>query len=357
MLAAVGGMRHFTAGATLSTIRGRMAFDFTLLGGEQFERLCAALLSAEGFGNIRFVGTFGVPDQGIDLFAESPEGERCIVQTKALRRVLTSPSLLQRMLLDLARGLEATGATRAILILSVTVSQAALAIKFPSDRFHIWDAAKLAEVLERHPHVRLAFWDFIQSGDVLNSLLSSIASPAKSPTAEQLISRLRALPAGRSGWRDYESICIDMLNYALIPPLRLPKVQSRTHDGLDRRDAIYPIGTGNAFWESIKYQHDSRMVVAEFKNHSGPVGQSEVESLQQYLLPKAKRSFGLLCSREQPAESALRARRRAWMVADNIILFLSDGDLIQMVRTRAANEDPSDILDAQMDSFFITLSP
>jgi hypothetical protein len=99
------------------------------------------------------------------------------------------------------------------------------------------------------------------------------------------------------------------------------------------------------------------MVVAEFKNYDGPIGQSEVESLQQYLLPKAKRSFGLLCSRTPPSDSALKARRRAWMTAENIILFLSDGVLADIIRIRASDDDPSSVLEAQMDEFFIALAP
>lgn len=77
------------------------------------------------------------------------------------------------------------------------------------------------------------------------------------------------------------------------------------------------------------------MVVAEFKNYAEPISQSEVEWLQQYLLPKAKRAFGLLCSRVSPSEGALKARRRAWMIAENMMLFVSDADLTDIVRARA----------------------
>lgn len=48
------------------------------------------------------------------------------------------------------------------------------------------------------------------------------------------------------------------------------------------------------------------MVVAEFKNHTEKIGPAEVESLQQYLMPEAKRSFGILCSRKGPSPSAIK---------------------------------------------------
>jgi hypothetical protein len=98
-------------------------------------------------------------------------------------------------------------------------------------------------------------------------------------------------------------------------------------------------------------------MVAEFKNFSEPIGQSEVESLQQYLLPKAKRSFGLLCSRQKPSDLALRARRRAWMIDENLILFISDDDMKEMVRRRADDDNPAFVLESQLGEFFVHLAP
>jgi hypothetical protein len=45
------------------------------------------------------------------------------------------------------------------------------------------------------------------------------------------------------------------------------------------------------------------------------------------------------------------------MTAENIILFLSDGDLADIIRIRASDDDPSSVLEAQMDEFFIALAP
>jgi hypothetical protein len=93
------------------------------------------------------------------------------------------------------------------------------------------------------------------------------------------------------------------------------------------------------------------MVVVEFKNHDGDVGQEEVESLQQYLMPQAKRSFGILCSRDNPSPSAVKARRRAWVMASNLILFLFDLDLEELIRTKASGKDTPRVLESQMDVF------
>jgi hypothetical protein len=45
------------------------------------------------------------------------------------------------------------------------------------------------------------------------------------------------------------------------------------------------------------------------------------------------------------------------MLSDSLILFVSDGDLTELVRRRQTEEDPAVVLDAQMDEFFLELSP
>jgi len=98
-------------------------------------------------------------------------------------------------------------------------------------------------------------------------------------------------------------------------------------------------------------------VVAEFKNGDSVPTQKEVESLQQYLWPQAMRSFGLLCARKGPSDSALLARRRAWVENEKLIVILSDSDLLEAINLRAAGGDASEIIDAQLEEFFATLSP
>jgi hypothetical protein len=258
----------------------------------------------------------------------------------------------------LDRGLALLPAEKAVLILSTPLSPITLQQLNLKENFQIWDGYKLSRMLEAYPAVRNAYSAALSAQQEFKRIIDQSKPPDEANRqAQELITRLDAVPRGKDGWREYEDVCIDIFNYAFMPPLRPPRIQNWTEDGLDRRDAIYPIGTGGAFWESIKYEHSSRMVVVEFKNYTGPIGQTEVESLGQYLLPKAKRSFGILCSREPPSEPAVKARRRAWMTAENIILFLSDGDLAQMAQIRAEDGDPAEILDAQMDEFFIKLAP
>ena len=98
-------------------------------------------------------------------------------------------------------------------------------------------------------------------------------------------------------------------------------------------------------------------MVAEFKNYSESIGQREVESIQQYLYVKARRMFGVLCTRRQPANSALLARRRAWVESDKLIIICSDDELKDLIRARSFGERPTDVFDAQLQDFFLRLAP
>ncbi|HEX7360690.1 MAG TPA: restriction endonuclease [Bryobacteraceae bacterium] len=334
-----------------------MKYEFSHFDPSAFERLCAALLAAEGY-HVRQFARSGGPDYGIDFVFES-ERVACIVQVKLIRNDRMPISTLRSAIFDLQRSLIMMKAQRALLIVSVPVS-IRVREQLPHAReVEIWDATRLESLLDRHPQVRQAYAAYITSSETLDSLLKALE--AKAPTVEDigaaLLAELESVPSGTKSWKKYEDICVKILNHAFVPPLRMPRVQSRSHDGLDRRDAVYPIGSGQAFWDSIKYQHSARIVVAEFKNHANPIGQKEVESLQQYLMPDAMRSFGIICSRKPPSKPALKARRRAWMTSKNLILFLSDLDLQELVRTRTDGGDTSRILESQMEDFFITLAP
>jgi hypothetical protein len=64
-----------------------------------------------------------------------------------------------------------------------------------------------------------------------------------------------------------------------------------------------------------------------------------------------------LCSRDKPSNSAILARRRAWMIAENLILFMDDEDLKEMFSRRAADDASAFVLECKLDEFFVDLTP
>ncbi len=330
--------------------------DFQQLDSRQFELLCGALLAAEGFQQLRRPYASGVPDHGVDWEFDGPHGERLVAQVKLLRHRLSSPSILRQIVGDLQRGMALRGADKAFLILSASLDSRSRNELSISTNIEIWDEPKIQSLLAQHTQVLMTLERVIDAQEALDNL-SRVKEEREGTEVNRLIADLDAVSPGREDASRYEEVCVRILNYAFSPSLRPPKIQKWSEDGLDRRDAVFPLRTGNRFWDSVKYEYLSRLVVAEFKNYSDQIAQAEVEAIQQYLFPKARRAFGLLCSRQAPSISAVKARRRAWMLSGVLIIFLSDGDLKDVVRMKAQGEDAEAVLEAQMDDFFLQLAP
>jgi hypothetical protein len=219
----------------------------------------------------------------------------------------------------------------------------------------VWDGNHLQELLNRHKQVAAEFTRLVEQNKRIERRVHS-PSPEDIQIAD-LIRRLTAHPPGKSDWRQYEDLCIEVLNFLFVPPLGVPRIQDRSEDGLDRRDAIYPIGPGNRFWDLVRSDYRTRLVVGEFKNYTEPIIQTEVESIAQYLYAQAFRMFGILCCRKEPSDSAIKARRKAWVADDKMIVILSDRDLIEMLQMKADEENPADVIDLQLNEFLAKLAP
>lgn len=55
-----------------------------------------------------------------------------------------------------------------------------------------------------------------------------------------LVNRLDSCPIGEKGWREFEDLCVEILEFLFVPPLVKPISQSRTYSGTNRRDAVFP---------------------------------------------------------------------------------------------------------------------
>ncbi|MBN1461163.1 MAG: restriction endonuclease [Armatimonadetes bacterium] len=331
-----------------------MELDLSKLSWQQYELLCARLLQAQGFSILAQSGRSR--DIGVDLLVSPAEGgEKWVVEWKQTRRRTAVSPLIRKAVRQLLAYQELLGAHRALLIVPSDLPPGLADWIGQQGHFHVWDRDVLGQILEEHPSIRAEFASLVAAqagGDV------ETATPyVRDVRAQQLAEDLDSMPCGSDHWSSFEDLCIDILNHLFIPPLRAPRIHSRSEDRLDIRDALYPIGDGSRSWDTLRHECRTRVLVAEFKNHCGLIGQKEVESLQQYLFTKAMRSLGILCCRKGPSAPALAARRRAWLEFDKLIVILSDIDLKELLALKATGEDPTQAIDEQLDSFFADLSP
>lgn len=315
--------------------------------------LCARLLQASGYTLQRQAARS--QDIGVDFTFADSSGDTWVAEVKHYSRPRTGTTVLRQLAVQLNSAKQLTGATNGLLIVSMLLPQNLKDDIEVREGITVWDSLQLNDLLARHPEVEQDFLLLLDAqAGTRRGLEQSVPLDSR---AQELISHLEALPSGRETFREFEDLCVEILNYAFFPQLGVPSVQSRSEDGLDIRDAVFPITGDHAFWQEIKRICSTRFMVAEFKNYADSVRQREVESIQQYLYSKAMRTFGVLCSRNQPSESALLARRRAWVESGKLILLLSDEELKDLIRAKSYGEKPTDVLDAQLEEFFLRLAP
>lgn len=173
--------------------------------------------------------------------------------------------------------------------------------------------------------------------------------------ANQLRVRLRDCPAGPSGWREYEEVCIESLVHLFVPPLQLPRIQSKTISGIDRRDAVfaYRIDNENKNWAQIKNDFDVRMLLFEFKNYDAQeIGKDDVNQTLNYIREPMGR-LAVLCTNERPNQQAYVRRNTIWSESKKLILFVTKSQLIEMISMKERNADPAGFLLDLIETFYL----
>ncbi|WP_084385149.1 restriction endonuclease [Novosphingobium naphthalenivorans] len=328
-------------------------FDFRTLAPHDFELLVGALLARSGSS----VTAQARPGQnGPDFELVSPTGERVIVEVKHFRQRIPS-AIATQFAGDVARARVQAPKTKGLLVVSSDLSSRARQAIEEQDGLDVWTGDDLRQLLQRFPDVAKAAATSVAASQSLQMMTAAALTPPPRPLSEQFEDRLEAITRGKDDWRSFEDWGTEVLTEIFKPDLGPPDRQTRSDDGLDIMDAIFPIRAGSPPWALVRAEYGTRFAVAEYKNYTKPIGPKEVESIQQYLWIPAKRQFGMLVSRELPAPQAFVQRRRAWLEQQKMIVFLTAADLISMLEMRENGEEPFEVIDAQLEEFFRTLSP
>lgn len=339
--------------------------DFQKLSYDEFEKIVGILLRYEGHRIIRGPGVYGRVS-GPDYETTDPDGKSVIVEVKHYSNArMPGKSDIQQFAGDIDRYRQQNPDARGLLIISgASPIQSPISEILDSRAITVWNAGEVRARLAKHPEITSTIQDIISGKVSVESRLQALTKTPSSSTSSTvdgpgntLKDSLKNLPCGREAWREYERNGTAILTRIFNPELGVPEIQERSDDGLDIMDAIFPIRSGQEPWSLVRSEYKTRFVVAEFKNYCEPIGQRQVESIAQYLWNIGKRNFGLLVSRLEPSESAIAQRRREWVKDEKMIVFLSDEDLFEMLDLRAANGQPFDVIDRQLEDFLRTLTP
>lgn len=165
--------------------------------------------------------------------------------------------------------------------------------------------------------------------------------------AQKLLSRIKNCPKGIKGWREFEDICIDIIDFVFRDSFRNFKIktQSRTYNNLDIRDAIVQ-NTGKDFWKELRSDYDAKNMVFEFKNLTNEFGKEELIQTSDYLDKESLGKVGIFFSRKGLSKAGVKKQRSLLTNAKKLILVLTENDLIDLVNKKLRNEEPEQILEA-----------
>jgi hypothetical protein len=171
-----------------------------------------------------------------------------------------------------------------------------------------------------------------------------------------LIKRLDKCPAGQDGWREFEDVCIDILCFLFVPPLRPPRIQTHTYSGTERRDAVFPNRNDvtQDYWGFLFRQYSAALILVEFKNYDATeIGSDEVNQTRNYLREHMGRLAILVCNK-RPHASAYRTRNTIFGTSEKkVILFVTTEHLKEMLQIKERGGDPSDLLADLVDEFLL----
>jgi hypothetical protein len=201
--------------------------DLGLLYYHELESLCLSLFRVQGFDVLEQSG--GHRDIGIDFLLQAPTGEKWAV---VLKHKSSSPMINARFrdwttLLSDAR--DFLDADTGLLIFSGKVPAQVLGSLNIDERILLWDEPVIHDFLNKHADGCGEYLKLLES-----QLINEKRVPkreTKSARAEKLVERLRRSGGGKEHQRDFENLCIEILNYVFIPPFRIPKTQLCTGDG------------------------------------------------------------------------------------------------------------------------------
>lgn len=350
----------------------------------RFEALAAKVLIAAGYEVEREVRA-DVDGQmfSVDAVFRDANGSRYLAEVKWTRR---NPVPVQ-MLRDWAARLTAykTAAPDAQLVLIVSgladdAHRDWIAEQFSVD---VWDAERLrflargdgqllAELMRSEDETSRLETDRVSSRTTSESQTSPPAqfereeSPRLQTPGEALVAQLDAIPPGNKGAKAYERICIEIIDYLFGEHLVDARPQARTEDGLDIFDVVYRVRPNHDFWNTLTRDFRARVIMFEFKNYSDPVGPQQVYTTERYMSGSALRPICFLVSGQSPHAHAELAAFGSMRESGKLLVFLSDADLVTMLRFRDAeiaafyagktvDDDPSVVLDQKIYQFLATM--
>jgi Restriction endonuclease len=343
----------------------------------EFEDLVGKILEAHGYNVMLRARVGSVRVREIDIVASKADGVVLPVEVKlGLREKVTLAALrdassIAGSLRDFADG------TKPLLVYGAYIEASRRDWAENEFQIQIWDRDILMENarLERNNLERF-FEEFVQQlpkpsvslpamrmVSSVPELVEPGQEPPPEPQGEALIAKLAHVAPGKKDAKAYEAICRDIISYLFGDDLRDVRSQKTTTDGINIYDLVYRVSPKHPFWVTLTRDFRARVVLFECKNYRKPIGPMQVFTTERYLSASALRPICFVLSRKPPHQHAVHAASGAMRESGKLLVFLSDADLIKMLRARDVQlkeggtreemqaNDPTEVLDQTIYDF------
>lgn len=174
---------------------------------------------------------------------------------------------------------------------------------------------------------------------------------------QKLIEELKLISSGKRNFSKYEAHCIKILQYLFEKELGIWRKQCQSNAELYRFDLVCKIKMGvlTEFWETIRHFFNSKYIVFEFKNYTNLITQKEIYTTEKYLYIKSLRSVAIIISRQGIDSNGIKAIKGTLREHGKLILALNDNDLINMIKCKENDDEPSDYLAEKLDEMLLEL--
>jgi hypothetical protein len=220
--------------------------------------------------------------------------------------------------------------------------------------FRVWESDTLVDKSQPYPDLHKKLVHLMDSRAASAPPYSTDSTDDKE--GRELIRRLEQhLAQNTLTANEYEQLCQQVFTYVFDPYLYDFRRQVGTSDGANRYDFICRINSGNEFWDTLKRDFKTRAVLFECKNYNDKITVDQVYSTERDLFNSALRTVCFLISRLGPDEGCIRAAQGAMREAGKLVLLLSNGDLVELIRLTPEAGGPENYLDEKIWDFVVSL--
>jgi hypothetical protein len=315
-----------------------------------FERLCQKLLEAEDVRVEKAQAVDEVLDLVARVFLQEPAGfvreETWGFEFKHYRSQRPSAAVIHQ----LEQYLDSQGTSLDVMCLvsSGDLTSIGRNVSVKNPRIRVWDREVLDRLLYKHSEVMREFFQGYRSA------LDKLNSDSQPAALNDFSASLQDCPTGKEHFQEYERLGTEILSFVFGDKLGPPNVQSRTADGVQRRDVVFRNNRTTRFFTRIGERFDADFLVVDFKNYADPIDGSTVVDVGAYSNAALGR-FVLVVSRQGAGKSCRAAQLRLFNKAQQVILVVSDAQLVEMAKRKHSGEAPEDFLEDALDELLLAV--